>query len=99
MEIKIGKDTYVTTWNNSLSDFQDKTLVPVDSPLFRRVSQMSVGQAVRFSGEFVHDDLDFAREKSMSVSGAMTNRSSSSGSPTSVPCLRCGSRKADLRTI
>ena len=60
------------TWNNTLSDIGDHTLIATNSPLYGPVSQLREGQSVRFSGELVRDSLDCFKEGSLTVSGAMT---------------------------
>ena len=40
IEIAIGPDTYVKTWNNALSDLGDQTLIPAQSALFQVLSAM-----------------------------------------------------------
>jgi len=39
-----------STWNNSFSDINDKTLIPQTSPVFKSLSKMKVGNVVKFSG-------------------------------------------------
>lgn len=40
----------VSTWNNSLSDYQDRSLIPQSSPIYGKLSLMKVGNVVKFSG-------------------------------------------------
>ncbi len=72
LEIELASDVWIHTWNNSLSDISDNTLIDPDSTLFQSVSSMSEGQQVKFSGMFVRDATDCYRESSMSISGSMT---------------------------
>ncbi len=41
----------VSTWNNSLSDYQDKTLIPQSSKVFTKLAAMKEGNVVKFSGQ------------------------------------------------
>ncbi len=70
--VRIGSDVYVKTWNNALSDLEDRTLIDPESGLFRAVSQLAKGRKVRFSGEFMRSAVDCLKEASLTVNGAMT---------------------------
>lgn len=72
MTIEIGKDVSVGTWNNSLSDISDKSLISPKSPVFRRATKMAVGDIVIFSGTFPQSDTDCIREKSLTLRGSIT---------------------------
>jgi hypothetical protein len=69
VEIAIGPDVYVTTWNNSLSDIGDNTLIPAGSPVFQDFVAMKTDDPVKFSGTFLpqrcrlykRDQLDTGR--------------------------------------
>lgn len=75
LSIEIGRNMYVTTWNNALSDMQDKTLLNPESPLFKKAIALNRGQKVRFSGSFVRSTgtVDCVRESSMTLDGSMTS--------------------------
>lgn len=72
LSIRIGKNTYVHTWNNSLSDISDATLIEPGSTLFKRVASLKTGDWVTFSGIFMRSQTDCVRESSMSLSGSLT---------------------------
>jgi hypothetical protein len=72
LAIEIGTDVELKTWNNSVSDAGDNTLIAPTSALFNSVSAMRVGQLVRVSGMLVRERTDCFKEGSMTVSGAMT---------------------------
>ena len=72
MSIKVGKDIYVETWNNEVSDIGDQTLIEPGSALYRKAITLSVGQRVAFSGTFMSSDVDCVREKSLTLDGSMT---------------------------
>lgn len=50
VEIEIGKDVTVKTWNNAFSDSSDKTLIPQKSFIYQKLSDMKEGNVVKFSG-------------------------------------------------
>lgn len=56
--LQIADNVTLGTWNNSLSDFKDGTLLNPTSDLFSQVSKMNIGEAVVFSGLFILDDKD-----------------------------------------
>jgi hypothetical protein len=72
VEIVIGPDVYVKTWNNALSDIGDHTLIPAQSPLFQVLSAMKTGDTVKFSGTFLRGDADCIKEPSLTQDGSMT---------------------------
>ncbi len=52
------------TWNNGFSDVSDRTLIKSGSNLYEKLSDMSEGQWVKFSGRLV-------RERSLTEAGSM----------------------------
>lgn len=72
LSIRIAPDIYVRTWNNSLSDLTDKTLIDPQTGLFKTVSELREGQKVRFSGRFVPSDIDCIKEQSLTLEGSIT---------------------------
>lgn len=72
VEITIGPDIYVKTWNNAISDSGDHTLILAGSPVFQAFVAMKVGDTVRFNGTFLPSPTDCAREPSVTLSGSMT---------------------------
>lgn len=69
--IEIGPKIYVTTWNNEVSDFQDKTLLDPGSGVFRTASTLKQGQLVMFSGDFRPASPDCIRESSVTLDGSI----------------------------
>lgn len=67
------KDVTVKTWNNALSDISDQTLIELNSPLFGKLSDMTEGTRVSFSGVFRRGDQDYLRESSLTEYGSMTD--------------------------
>ena len=77
-----GKDAYITlringtnikikTWNNSMSDIGDKTLIKHESKLYNIISELKEGDQVVFSGEFIPDGDDYISESSMTEEGSV----------------------------
>jgi hypothetical protein len=72
LEVQISHDVYIKTWNNSFSDIGDQTLIDPNSDLFRTLSNLKGGSAIKFSGSFLPSDTDCIREGSLTQSGSMT---------------------------
>ena len=75
LEIKLeGTDIQVGTWNNSLSDMFDNTLIPQESPIYSAASQLKEGDRIVFSGTFLPTDAnDYVKETSLTESGSMSS--------------------------
>src|SRR5438270_6764720 len=73
MEVRISEKLSVGTWNNSLSDIRDNTLIAAGSALHRSAVSLKIGQLVTFSGHFIPEKTDCLKEKSLTVTGAMTD--------------------------
>lgn len=73
LAISIGPDVSVKTWNNSLSDIGDRTLIEPGSPVFNIMGTLRDGDWVRFSGRFFSDPTDCIREPSLTIRGTMTS--------------------------
>lgn len=58
LEVTIGPDVYVKTWNNAISDALHSTMIDPGISLFDKVSQLKEGQKIKFSGSFVRDTGD-----------------------------------------
>jgi hypothetical protein len=71
LSIKIGPDVSVKTWNNSLSDIGDNTLIEPSSPLFSAATQLRVGQLVTFGGTLFENKMDCVRESSLTLAGSI----------------------------
>jgi len=74
LKIKLEEtDISIQTWNNSLSDIFDNTLIPQESNLFTVLAEMKKGDRVLFSGTFLPSDKnDFVKEESLTEEGSMT---------------------------
>ena len=71
--ISMSKIANANTWNNSLSDLGDKTLITPGTELHEAAIQLSRGQKIIFSGTFVKGDKDCFRESSLTQYGSMTD--------------------------
>jgi hypothetical protein len=56
LTVRIAEDVTLETWNNSLSDYADETLISRKSPIYKVVLSLKEGQIVKFSGKFVPAD-------------------------------------------
>jgi hypothetical protein len=72
LSVRIADDLHLMTWNNSLSDISDHTLIEPGSALFVAASSLKERQKVTFSGTFIASDVDCVREGSITLSGSMT---------------------------
>jgi hypothetical protein len=71
LSVKIGDDIALKTWNNSVSDVVDHTLIDPASNLFRQATSLKVGQRVAVSGTFIPSKTDCFREGSMTLAGSL----------------------------
>jgi hypothetical protein len=69
--LELGPDLHVSTWNNSLSDYSDKTLIDPDTQFFKSLAAMKRGDTVRFSGAFFPSNVDCVAEQSVTLAGSM----------------------------
>ncbi|NNM71905.1 hypothetical protein [Enterovirga aerilata] len=73
LAVEIAKDISLKTWNNSISDAGDRTLIEPDSLLYGKAVALSKGQYVAFSGTFLRSATDCIKESSLTISGSMTD--------------------------
>lgn len=66
-------DVKVSTWNNTMSDIMDNTLISQSSSLYDAIAEFGEGAKVKVSGKFASGDVDGFRESSMTESGSMTD--------------------------
>ena len=71
LELTLSTHMRVTTWNDSIADIGDKTLIDPKSPLFDQAILLKKNQQVLFSGSFIPDSTDCFRETSMTLSELM----------------------------
>ena len=67
-----SESTYLKTWNNTLSDIGDGTLIKFGSEVYNTLSEMKEGTLIQFDGTFFGDRGDYIRETSMTEGGSMT---------------------------
>src|SRR6202790_1673913 len=72
ISVSLAPDVQVSTWNNSLSDLGDHTLIDPTSSLFKALATMKVGDQVKFSGHFFSSSADCVGEQSITLQGSMT---------------------------
>jgi peptidoglycan hydrolase-like protein with peptidoglycan-binding domain len=72
LEITLSDDTWVTTWNNSLSDMDDHTLIKPPSPVYAALGTLSEGDEVVFSGRFVTDVDEVLKTTDLTMNSKMT---------------------------
>ncbi len=75
LSIALPDGTLVKTWNNAMSDIDDKTLILAGTPLAAAVGKLAVGDPVRFSGTFFSDEPDCYRSSRLSLDQSMTEPS------------------------
>ncbi|HWJ75943.1 MAG TPA: hypothetical protein VNX29_22480 [Kaistia sp.] len=75
LSIALPDGTLVKTWNNAMSDVDDKTLILAGTPLAAAVGKLAIGDPVRFSGSFFSDDPDCFRSSRLSLDQSMTEPS------------------------
>jgi ketosteroid isomerase-like protein len=74
LAVSIAPDVLVTTWNNSLSDFEDHTLIEPGTSVFQTASAMKPGQLVAFSGRFFPShEGDCIQESSLTLDGKVAS--------------------------
>jgi hypothetical protein len=73
LSIQLTPDVTVKTWNNSLSDISDQTLIEPDSVMYRQLVAMKNGDKVTFTGNFFPSDSDCVKEASITQRGSMSD--------------------------
>jgi hypothetical protein len=75
VSVELEDGVILKTWNNSLSDMFDDTLIDPADELFARIISLEEGQVVIFSGAFIEDSsgVDCFREASMTLRGSMSD--------------------------
>jgi hypothetical protein len=73
LELAVADGVKIATWNNSISDVGDNSLIEEGSPAWKALGTLEEGDVVEFSGEFVGDQENCVRESSlMDVNGVLT---------------------------
>ncbi|HWG03877.1 MAG TPA: hypothetical protein VG271_02585 [Beijerinckiaceae bacterium] len=71
LSIGIGDDIFVKTWDDSVSDVEELTLIKASEPLFQNVQTLKVGQPVVFSGMLFGSRSDCLKEGRPTQAGSM----------------------------
>lgn len=71
--IDIARNVRIMTWNNALSDATDHTLVEPSSALYSKAVRLKPNSIVLFSGSFIANRTDCAKEGSFTLDGSMTS--------------------------
>lgn len=71
LSVKISDDVVLKTWNNSVSDVGDHTMIDPTSNLFHKAISLKVGQRVAISGAFIPSKTDCFREGSITLAGSL----------------------------
>ena len=72
LAVKLADGVTVGTMRSGVADHTDVPTIDPASDLFKTMSQMHVGERVRFSGQFFPSSADCIKETSPSESGSMT---------------------------
>lgn len=67
-----GTDVVYMTWNNALSDLDDKTSIQKGTDLYRKLADLKEGDKVVFTARFLSDPRKGARESSMTELGSVS---------------------------
>jgi len=71
VEVAIGTDIRVKTWNNNFSDNFHRTLLKPGSAVFKKLAALKEGNRIKFSGRFFPSDIDCIHEASLTLHGSM----------------------------
>lgn len=70
--VRVAPNIDLVTWGNAMSDVLHSTLIEKGTPLYAALVNMSVGDKVKASGNFIRDEADGLFEQSITIRGAMT---------------------------
>ncbi|MCA2372491.1 hypothetical protein ATU3B_12740 [Agrobacterium genomosp. 3 str. CIP 111-78] len=70
--VRIAPNIDLATWNNAISDVLHSTLIDKGTPLYASLVNMSAGDKVKVSGNFIRAEADGLFEQSITIRGAMT---------------------------
>jgi hypothetical protein len=72
LSIRIADGISIKTWNNKISDFENKTLIEPEDAVFKQAVALTKGRRVTFGGQFFRDPTDCIRESSLTLKGSLT---------------------------
>ncbi|WP_333900046.1 hypothetical protein [Agrobacterium pusense] len=70
--VRVAPNIDLATWNNAMSDVLHSTLIEKGTPLYTALVNMSAGDKVKVSGNFIRAEADGLFEQSVTIRGAMT---------------------------
>ncbi|NTA49630.1 hypothetical protein G6L34_16085 [Agrobacterium tumefaciens] len=70
--VRVAPNIDLATWNNAMSDVLHSTLIEKGTPLYAALVNMSAGDKVKVSGNFIRAEADGLYEQSITIRGAMT---------------------------
>lgn len=73
IEVSISDHVTIKTWNNSLSDIADETLIEPGSSVFSQLGELHNGDKVKFSGGLISAPTDCFKEGSVTLHGSMSD--------------------------
>lgn len=71
ISVSIDKNLRLKTWNNSVSDAGDRTLIKSGSQLYNTLLRMKPGEIVRVSGSLLMGGPDCYKESSVTLAGSL----------------------------
>lgn len=71
LEVALSKKITIKTWNNSLSDIGSNTIIKKESNLYARLWDLSEGDGVVVTGNFMPSETDYIHETSLTIKGSM----------------------------
>jgi hypothetical protein len=71
LDVQIADGINVTTWNNSMSDSGDHTLIDPESSLYDTLAELEEGDEITFSGTFIASESDCLHEQSLFETNSM----------------------------
>lgn len=70
--VRVAPNIDLVTWNNAISDLLHPTMIEKGTPLYAALVNMSPGDKIQLSGNFIRAETDGLFEQSITVRGAMT---------------------------
>lgn len=70
--VRVAPNIDLATWDNAMSDILHSTLIEKGTPIYAALVNMSVGDKVKVSGNFIRAEADGLFEQSITIRGAMT---------------------------
>jgi hypothetical protein len=71
LSVSISPSISIQTWNNSISDVIDNTLISKNSDLYSKLINCEEGNEILFDGGFFSSEEDYVQETSITIRGSM----------------------------